>query len=1817
MLDYMATRPGVIFEDKTESWMNKEATEKQKNLIAETLELNPELKELLEYEDYKLNPTIANASELLDAAKESMMNSEFEASTLVQYMAERPGVVKKAGHGLFSFDGTADLEAAKKTVENHPGQIWTNIVSLRREDAHRLGYETQEAWKDAVCCVLPDIQRAMKISPEQFRWYAAFHNTGRHPHIHLMIFSADGKSGFLNKEGIRNIKQAFSTHIFAEERSHIYSMKDEYRQKMKDYTEQKVEKLIREIDANPTPDNAPELEKKMKRLSDALKDYKGKAVYQYLPKNLKAMADDVMIEFSKEKRVHEIYSSWCSLENELQEMYKNNPDDPELLVNNKAFLPIKNEIIRQAHWLAKQAVFKEKAATLAGIPEERIPWLSEEQTDSLLRKAFEAEHPEFSEYLDKAEHGDIEAQYRIGRLYFYGFEDIKKDYREGKRWLKKAADSGHPLAVFELGKMKLQSKKTMERWDGLEQLLLAFRFLKTQAENGNFHAEKAMAEYYQKGLIFEADPDMAGDWLKRAEEHQSMKQSMYSKFASHYWLDEDEELEQWFNRTEQAMEQSRKDKAEACEWYRNGKEDLKTGNIEKAKEYFRQAADKDHTFAQYQMGKLCAEEGEACQDEAQRESLMEESRLYYAKALDGFLKAEAENGDVLYQSIIARMYYNGLGTEQDYEKAFIYYLKAAEQNDPDAQYRVGRMFLAGEGTEQNTPKAIEWLEKAANQNNPFAQYALGKIYFDGEYVPEDLKQAYSWLKKASDNYHCFADYILGKMYDEGRGVPKNSNTADTYYNSALKSFIKKEAKSKDLMLQNLIARMYYNGLGTEQNYEKAFVYYLKAAEQNDPDAQYRVGRMFFAGEGTEQNTSKAIEWLEKAAVQEDSGAAAYLLGKIYSSDEEPDFLDKVKAKEYFRLAADNDHLFAQYQMGRICAEEMEACQDEAQRESLAEESRLYYAIALDGFLKAEAENGDVLYQSIIARMYYNGLGTEQDYEKAFIYYLKAAEQNDPDAQYRVGQMFFAGEGTEQNTSKAVEWLEKAAVQEDSGAAAYLLGKIYSSDEEPDFLDKVKAKEYFRLAADNDHLFAQYQMGRICAEEMEACQDEAQRESLAEESRLYYAIALDGFLKAEAENGDVLYQSIIARMYYNGLGTEQDYEKAFIYYLKAAEQNDPDAQYRVGQMFFAGEGTEQNTSKAVEWLEKAAVQEDSGAAAYLLGKIYSSDEEPDFLDKVKAKEYFRLAADNDHLFAQYQMGRICAEEMEACQDEAQRESLAEESRLYYAIALDGFLKAEAENGDVLYQSIIARMYYNGLGTEQDYEKAFIYYLKAAEQNDPDAQYRVGQMFFAGEGTEQNTSKAVEWLEKAAVQEDSGAAAYLLGKIYSSDEEPDFLDKVKAREYFRQAADKEHTFAQYQMGRICAEEIEACQDEIQRENLMEESRLYYAKALDGFLKAEAENGDVLYQSIIARMYYNGLGTEQNYEKAFVYYLKAAEQNDPDAQYRVGQMFFAGEGTEQNTSKAVEWLEKAAVQEDSGAAAYLLGKIYSSDEEPDFLDKVKAREYFRQAADKEHTFAQYQMGRICAEETEACQDEAQRENLMEESRLYYAKALDGFLKAEAENGDVLYQSIIARMYYNGLGTEQNYEKAFVYYLKAAEQNDPDAQYRIGRMFFAGEGTARNIPKAIEWLEKAALTEKKYAPYTLGKCYLEIARSLYGTEYQNYCRMAMECFTAAGNAGNAYAVYQLGNMYLYGRGTARDFEKAGLLYRQAETMGCEAAREKLAQLDRSIQPSVGIAGAIAAVIRMMSQNMQPSHVRQQGNSRRQQIKEALKKETQGIKME
>ena len=67
--------------------------------------------------------------------------------------------------------------------------IWTHIISLHREDAARLGYDSAEDWMNLLRSKRNMIAKQMRIKPENFRWYAAFHDAGHHPHVHMMAYS--------------------------------------------------------------------------------------------------------------------------------------------------------------------------------------------------------------------------------------------------------------------------------------------------------------------------------------------------------------------------------------------------------------------------------------------------------------------------------------------------------------------------------------------------------------------------------------------------------------------------------------------------------------------------------------------------------------------------------------------------------------------------------------------------------------------------------------------------------------------------------------------------------------------------------------------------------------------------------------------------------------------------------------------------------------------------------------------------------------------------------------------------------------------------------------------------------------------------------------------------------------------------------------------------------------------------------------------------------------------------------------------------------------------------------------------------------------------------------------------------------------------------------------------------------------------------------------------------------------------------------------------------------------------------------------------
>ena len=193
---YVATREGVDRLDPGKAALP--ATENQKKMVRQLLRDFPLCRGLFEYEDYLAAPTRGNASEFITRAIEDNADVLTKRENYVDYIAKRPRAERSGAHGLFTgADDPLVLSQVAEAVASHPGNVWLPMISLRREDAARLGYDNAANWKQLLTSYAPQFAEAMKIPLSQFRWYAAFHDEAHHPHVHMVCYSADGKSGFL------------------------------------------------------------------------------------------------------------------------------------------------------------------------------------------------------------------------------------------------------------------------------------------------------------------------------------------------------------------------------------------------------------------------------------------------------------------------------------------------------------------------------------------------------------------------------------------------------------------------------------------------------------------------------------------------------------------------------------------------------------------------------------------------------------------------------------------------------------------------------------------------------------------------------------------------------------------------------------------------------------------------------------------------------------------------------------------------------------------------------------------------------------------------------------------------------------------------------------------------------------------------------------------------------------------------------------------------------------------------------------------------------------------------------------------------------------------------------------------------------------------------------------------------------------------------------------------------------------------------------------------------------------------------------------
>ena len=850
---YIATRETVEVRDQNIMDRNDNATKNQEQLLNDLLSDFPEAKKYLEYEDYTVNPTVENASELISTIIERNADVIGNRQNFVGYMAMRPGVQKRGSHGLFNEkDEPIILDRVANEIANHKGNVWSHVISLRREDAIRLGYDNSEAWRQLVMRHISDIAKNQKISLCNLKWYAAFHDTTHHPHIHLLVYSENTKEGFLTNEGINKIRSAFANDIFKDDLQSIYQEQTLSRDELKAVSKTEFKSIVRKVQQGGFEN--PQLENLIRKLYSQLQNVKGKKVYGYLPPDVKETVNSIFSELAKDNNIRQLYEKWCSLESLKYKSYTQKEKELPPLVDNKVFQPVRNMIIRT-------------------VLDMNYPVID-----------VEIEEPEPTE------------QFANDDFYV----DILPKFDESE-----------------------------------------------QSENDN--------------VIFSDNDDLTAEdftW----NDNNSVTVNVDDLPKSKYYL-------KWSSSYQ-----------EACKLIYN--KESKLEDFQKAEQFLLNESRSGNVLAIQDLGKLYSTDKLGEKDE-------KKSFSFYEEAFQGFMEIEPDS-DFMFP----------------YEPKFDGQIMKPVNMRSYVWYRTGKMQCYGLGTEQNYEKAFQWFLKSAQEDNKFAQYSLANLCYYGTGVEKDLPQAFLWYQKSSSQGQPYASYAVAQLYDKGEYVSKNAETAQGYYKVALLGFLKLENKDQaDDNLYYKLGSMFKNGLGTEADISKAIDYFKRSAEMNNKNGLYEYGKALIQGKHIEADLNKGLECIEKAIKLGNTNAKRFLALEFISGGYFPQDIEKGIAM--LTECADEGDSFACFKLGQIYLKGEIVPQD-------LERAEKYLLLAEDNEFT----------QYAFGKLYLQE--EKYDIQKAVDYFEKSADKN-MWSSYQLGRLYlFGADELEKDKEKAVEWLTKSA-----------------------------------------------------------------------------------------------------------------------------------------------------------------------------------------------------------------------------------------------------------------------------------------------------------------------------------------------------------------------------------------------------------------------------------------------------------------------------------------------------------------------------------------------------------------------------------------------------------------------------------------------------------------------------------------------------------------------------------------------------------------------------------------------------------------------
>ena len=382
---YIATREGVEKIDDTKKFAP--ATTKQKNLIEKILKDFPDSKDMFEYADYLEKQNQGSASDFISRVMEDYAYEISGRKAYADYIATRPRAERFGSHGLFTDDGVqVQLSKVTEELDKHKGNIWTAIISIRREDAQRLGFNTGARWRDMLRTQTEALAKNLKIPMENLRWYAAFHNESHHPHVHLIAYSTVENEGYLTQKGVENLRSSFAKDIFQQDLLCIYEKQTEHRDKLRAEARDIVEDLVSKISSEIYI--SASIQHKLLELADRLSKTKGKKVYGYLKPDVKAIVDSIVDELANDSRIKKLYDLWYEQKENTIRTYTDEMPERIPLAQNKEFKSIKNAIIKEA---MKLNITEDEIEESENTDEEPVSNLLENEENTSAKSVFDSD----------------------------------------------------------------------------------------------------------------------------------------------------------------------------------------------------------------------------------------------------------------------------------------------------------------------------------------------------------------------------------------------------------------------------------------------------------------------------------------------------------------------------------------------------------------------------------------------------------------------------------------------------------------------------------------------------------------------------------------------------------------------------------------------------------------------------------------------------------------------------------------------------------------------------------------------------------------------------------------------------------------------------------------------------------------------------------------------------------------------------------------------------------------------------------------------------------------------------------------------------------------------------------------------------------------------------------------------------------------------------------------------------------------------------------------------------------------------------------